>query len=90
MANVTKTYTITIAVNDFILDSVRPGNTSGYELVTGVSSAVDAVTNRNVYTITTPTHTIVGDYSTITNSTASFNTTNGADYWVVGQNAVTL
>lgn len=90
MANVTKTYTIAIAINDFILDSITPGNTSGYELVTNVTSAVDSTTNRNVYTITTASHTIVGDYSTIINSSASFNTTTGVDYWVVGQNASTL
>jgi len=93
MANFTPYFTLLIAVNDYIQDAILPGNTSGWELVTNVSSSLDATTNRNVYTITTASHTIVVDYSTVVEEfkyNPQQNSGTTVRYWVVGQNAVTL
>ncbi len=91
MTNATTYKTLDIAIGDFILDSITPGNVSGYEKITNVTSALDSTTQRFVYTITTATHTIVGDYGTIViNSVTSNPPSPTIRTWVVGQNATSL
>ena len=87
MTNATTYKTLDIAIGDLILDSIAPGNTSGYEVVTNVSSSLDSVTQRYVYTITTALHTIVCDYGT---TVISSKNSAGVRIWVVGVNAITL
>lgn len=87
MVNVTTYQTLAISIGDLILDSLAPGNTSGYEVITNVTSALDTATNRYVYTITTATHTIYGDAGTIARSSQNNPTASAVKVWVVGQNA---
>lgn len=89
MANVTNYKTLDIAIGDTILDSITPGNVSGYEVITNVTGAFDSTTDRYVYTITTASHTLYGDYASLTINSEGTNSSGSKTRfrsWVLGQN----